>query len=75
MPYNLILSNIFLFQFQTNVQKFELFLSGHMYVLANSPKRDDILQLALLQPKESEICKQASRIIEQKSEQAWYGWR
>ena len=75
MPCNLILNDVFLFQFQTDVQKFERFLSSYMYVLANSLKRDDILQLALLQPKESEICKQASRIIEQKSEQTWYGWR
>ena len=62
-------------QFQADVQKFELFLSGQMYVLANNPKRDDILQLALLQPDDSELYIQALTIIKDQKKKSWFRWR
>ena len=57
------------------MKKFELFLSGHMYVLANNPKRDDILQLALLQPDESEIYNQAVVAVKGEKKKSWFAWR
>ena len=62
-------------QFQADVQKFELFLSGHMFVLANNPKKDDILQLALLQPEDSEVYMQALTIAKDKRKKSWFKWR
>ena len=57
------------------MKKFQLFLSGHMYILANDPDKDDILQLALLQPNDSEIYTQASSIIHGRKKKSWYKWR
>ncbi len=64
-------------QFQTSASQFELFLSGHMYVLANEATVDDILQLALLLPNSSAVYEQAS--LETTAsigrKRSWFRWR
>jgi hypothetical protein len=46
-----------------------------MFVLANNPKKDDILQLALLQPEDSEVYTQALIITKDKKKKSWFKWR
>ena len=47
-----------------------------MFVLANNPKKDDILQLALLQPDDSELYIQATAIVKgDKKKKSWFKWR
>jgi len=64
-------------QFKTGAKQFELFLSGHMYVLANDPPVDDVIQLALLLPDSSLVHKQAvdmtTATIGRKKN--WFNWR
>lgn len=62
-------------QLEGDVRKFELFLSSHMFVLANSPKKDDILQFALIQPDDSELYTQASYIIKGQKKKSWFKWK
>lgn len=57
------------------MRKFELFLSSHMYVLTNDPKKDDIVQFALLQPDDSELYTQAKFIVQkEKKKKSWFKW-
>ena len=64
-------------QFKMGVQQFELFLSGHMYVLANQASLDDIIQLALLLPDTSEVFKQAAAMTTASigRKRSWFRWR
>lgn len=66
--------NIFL-QFTSAVQQFELFMSGHMYVLADQPQREDVLQLALLLPDSSEVFRQATAMVQGDRKKSWFKWR
>ena len=46
-----------------------------MFVLANSPKKDDIVQFALLQPDDSELYTQASFMIKgEERKKSWFKW-
>ena len=62
-------------QFQSGVQQFEFFMSGHMDILANDPSRDEIVQLALLQPNASEVFVQASARARGDRKKSWFKWR
>ena len=62
-------------QFTSAVRQFELFVSGHMYVLADQPKQEDVLQLALLLPESSEVCRQATAMVRGDRKKSWFKWR
>ena len=62
-------------QFTSAVQQFELFVSGHMYILANRPKREDVLQLALLLPDSSDVFRQATAMVSGDRKKSWFKWR
>jgi len=62
-------------QFTSAVQQFELFVSGHMYILANRPKREDVLQLALLLPDSSDVFQQATAMVHGDRKKSWFKWR
>lgn len=64
----------FLIQFSTEVQHFELFLSGHMYALTNQPPREDVIQLALLLPDTSEVYQQAQGVVREQRKKSWFDW-
>ena len=61
-------------QFSAKVQHFELFLSGHMYALADKLSREDVLQLALLLPGTSEVYQQAEGIAHNERKKLWFDW-
>ena len=50
-------------------------MSGHMDILANHPSRDEIVQLALLQPNASEVFVQASARARGDRKKSWFKWR
>lgn len=64
-----------LFQFESEVQQFEFFISGNMDILAKNPSKDDIIQQALLQPNASEVYIQASAKIYSDRKKSWFNWR
>ena len=62
-------------QFRVGVQQFEFFVSSHMYVLTSNPRKEDIVQLALLLPDTSDIYCQAVSLALGDRKKSWFKWR